>query len=111
MNLKTKKVTVGSQALSQQNLCGGLGTKQVSASIEGKCGGGTTDHSKLKNLDYEHSGHTGFASSQDLNQAVIVDSAQQTIPASSLEILRNNLTSRLSYNNQLYRLSARAGNL
>ena len=23
MNLKTKKVTVGSQALSQQNLCGG----------------------------------------------------------------------------------------
>lgn len=24
------------------------------------------DHSKLKNLDYEHSGHTGFASSEQL---------------------------------------------
>lgn len=60
MNLKTKKVSIGSQALSQQNLCGGLGTKQVSALIKGK-GGGTTDHSKLKNLDYIKSGHTGFA--------------------------------------------------
>lgn len=28
--------------------------------------GGETDHSKLKNLDYEHSGHTGFASSEDI---------------------------------------------
>ena len=28
--------------------------------------GGTTDHSKLKNLDYAHSGHTGFASSEDI---------------------------------------------
>ena len=28
--------------------------------------GGTTDHSKLSNLDYDNSGHTGFASKQDL---------------------------------------------
>ena len=28
--------------------------------------GGTTDHSKLENLDYAHSGHTGFASSLDI---------------------------------------------
>lgn len=28
--------------------------------------GGTTDHSKLENLDYAHSGHTGFASSEDI---------------------------------------------
>lgn len=28
--------------------------------------GGETDHSKLKNLDYAHSGHTGFASSEDI---------------------------------------------
>ena len=28
--------------------------------------GGTTDHSKLKKLDYAHSGHTGFASSEDI---------------------------------------------
>lgn len=26
------------------------------------------DHSKLKNLDYENSGHTGFASSEDINK-------------------------------------------
>lgn len=26
------------------------------------------DHSKLKNLDYEHSGHTGFASSKQLEE-------------------------------------------
>lgn len=28
--------------------------------------GGETDHSKLTNLDYESSGHTGFASSEDI---------------------------------------------
>lgn len=28
--------------------------------------GGATDHSKLENLDYAHSGHTGFASSEDI---------------------------------------------
>lgn len=28
--------------------------------------GGETDHSKLKNLDYAHSGHIGFASSEDI---------------------------------------------
>lgn len=28
--------------------------------------GGEKDHSKLENLDYEHSGHTGFASSEDI---------------------------------------------
>lgn len=28
--------------------------------------GGETDHSKLKNLDYAHSGHIGFASSDDI---------------------------------------------
>lgn len=27
----------------------------------------TKDHSQLENLDYEHSGHTGFASSQELS--------------------------------------------
>lgn len=27
----------------------------------------THDHSQLENLDYEHSGHTGFASSQELS--------------------------------------------
>lgn len=28
--------------------------------------GGEVDHSKLENLDYEHAGHTGFASSDDI---------------------------------------------
>lgn len=28
--------------------------------------GGEVDHSKLENLDYEHAGHTGFASSSDI---------------------------------------------
>ena len=36
MNLKTKKVRVGSQALSQQNLCGGVGAKQISANLARK---------------------------------------------------------------------------
>lgn len=30
-----------------------------------------TDHSKLKNLDYKSSGHTGFASSNDLEKKLI----------------------------------------
>ena len=39
--------------------------------------GGTTDHSKLKNLDYAHSGHTGFASSEDLESKVDKVSGKQ----------------------------------
>ena len=30
--------------------------------------GGTYDHSQLQNLDYENSGHTGFASSSDIEE-------------------------------------------
>ena len=29
---------------------------------------GTNDHAQLKNLDFETSGHTGFASSEDLQE-------------------------------------------
>ena len=60
MNLKTKKVRVGSQALSQQNLCGGIGAKQISANLA-RSDGETKDHSKLNNLEYLKSGHIGFA--------------------------------------------------
>lgn len=38
--------------------------------IVGGGGGIQTNHAKLKNLDYESSGHTGFASQEELKQYV-----------------------------------------
>lgn len=35
-------------------------TMTVESGVGSVSTGGTTDHAKLKNLDYEHSGHTGF---------------------------------------------------
>lgn len=34
--------------------------------------GGTTDHSRLKNLDYESSGHKGFASKEDVHSEITI---------------------------------------
>ena len=45
---------------------GAPGKDGINGSGSGGSGEGTTDHSKLKNLSYADSGHTGFASSEDL---------------------------------------------
>lgn len=46
-----------------------LETNEVDVSVDDRITI-TFDHSKLNNLDYEHSGHTGFASTEHLNLLV-----------------------------------------
>lgn len=45
-----------------------LNTNHVNIAMKASGGIGTKDHSKLTNLDYEHSGHTGFASSAQIQE-------------------------------------------
>ena len=48
-----------------------LKQNHVNITMQTHCSGGgtgTTDHSKLTNLDYEHSGHTGFASAAQIQE-------------------------------------------
>lgn len=64
----------------------GVGLKQnhVNINITGcKSGGtGTTDHSKLTNLDYEHSGHIGFASAAQIQELLdLLNNKQDTLIA------------------------------
>lgn len=94
-------------SVTQQNLKTSLTTKSVSVRTGDKSYL-MTDHSKLKNLDYEHSGHVGFASDKDLNVQVTITDEMQTIPAESLEILKKNTTAHLLYHDNLYGLSVRA---
>lgn len=46
----------------------GIKTNQVNINMKAAGGLGTKDHSKLSNLDYEHSGHTGFASAEQIQE-------------------------------------------
>lgn len=40
----------------------------ISQTVTINCGGKVRDHSKLTKLDFENSGHTGFASQEELNE-------------------------------------------
>lgn len=48
---------------------------------------GTTNHSKLDNLDYESSGHTGFASSLELLNYARKDELATEIKEEDIEII------------------------
>lgn len=48
-----------------------------------------SNHAEMKNLDYEHSGHTGFASSKDLEQAVETLKASDNLQTEKLEALES----------------------
>ena len=48
---------------------------------------GASDHSRLTNLDYESSGHTGFASSNDLNNAVTLLSGRINDAGHKIDIM------------------------
>lgn len=58
--------------------------KQNHVNINMKASGGigTKDHSKLTNLDYEHSGHTGFASAAQIQELLdLLNNKQDTLIA------------------------------
>lgn len=72
--------------------------------------GEASDHAKLEHLDYEHSGHTGFASSEDL---VVIARADAPLGAFTQEVvnkLRNNFSANIELNNRFLTLSSRNGN-
>lgn len=46
----------------------GIKSNHVNINMKATGGVGTKDHSKLTNLDYEHSGHTGFASEAQIQE-------------------------------------------
>lgn len=48
-------------SIKSDRLNANLSTKKVTVSIGGGGTITTSDHSQLTNLDFEHSGHTGFA--------------------------------------------------
>lgn len=76
----------------------GVDLKQnhVNINITGcKSGGtGTTDHSKLTNLDYEHSGHIGFASAAQIQELLdLLNNKQDTMIAGDNISIVNNIIS------------------
>ena len=61
-----------------------LKQNHVNITMQTHCSGGTgtTDHSKLTNLDYEHSGHTGFASAAQIQELLdLLNNKQDTLIA------------------------------
>ena len=54
----------------------------VNINMKATGGIGTKDHSKLTNLDYEHSGHTGFASAAQIQELLdLLNNKQDTLIA------------------------------
>ena len=58
-------ITIRGRTAPKINISNGTNKANVQINNTGG-GGGTKDHAKLTNLDYEHSGHTGFASALEL---------------------------------------------
>ena len=80
----------------------GVDLKQnhVNINITGcKSGGtGTTDHSKLTNLDYEHSGHIGFASAAQIQELLdLLNNKQDTLIAGDNISIVNNIISATGF--------------
>lgn len=69
------------------------------------------DHAALDNLDYENSGHTGFASKQDVNQKITISAETTSLSSDVINTLENNASAVLVYDNKVYNLSVRNGNL
>lgn len=69
------------------------------------------NHATLENLDYEHSGHKGFASEKDLNTQIKVYESLQVLPQEAVQALKRNSTIQLLFHDNLYSLSVRAGKL
>lgn len=73
--------------------------------------GETTDHRQLDHLDFESSGHTGFASSKDLQSVVAAaaSSASGQFDKDALKQLKSNFSTKIDRDGVLLSLCARAG--
>jgi len=66
------------------------------------------DHRELTHLDYETSGHTGFAASKDLRAEVSINAATGAIDPESLQTLKSNFAAKVELDGKLLSLSCRA---
>lgn len=69
--------------------------------------GEATDHRSLQHLDYETSGHTGFASSKDLQSTVSIVGSEGAIDEESLKVLKSNFAATIDFNGTLLNLSCK----
>ena len=76
--------------------------------------GNSDDHRALKHLDYESSGHTGFASSAQLEAAlkaeVIINSPSGTISQENLQKLKSNFAATVELDGTLLNLVSKSRN-
>lgn len=87
MNIDTNKDVVNLNIINEEGNVN-MEVESVPSKIEG-----TTDHSKLQNLDYEHSGHTGFASKNDIPNVsnFITKESDPTVPQHVKEIKQEDI--------------------
>ena len=84
-----------------------LNTNHVNIAMKANCSGGgtgTTDHSKLTNLDYVHSGHTGFASAEQIQELLdLLKDKQDTLTAGdNISIVDNIISATGLTKNEIY---------
>ena len=78
--------------------------------IHPSTGESSGDHAALEHLDYEHSGHKGFASDKDLQVAISIEAPLGAISEDDLAKLKKNFTAVVELNNRFLTLSSRNGN-
>ena len=71
--------------------------------------GDAMDHRALDHLDYESSGHRGFASSKDLQTVISLEEYEHIIPADVIQQLKANYTAKVELDDYLLSLSVKSG--
>lgn len=81
-----------------------LKQNHVNIAMKTTGGVGTKDHAKLNNLDYEHSGHTGFASDEQIQELLdLLNNKQDTLIAGDNISIVNNIISVTGFTkNEIY---------
>ena len=81
-----------------------LNTNQVNIALKSNSGVGTKNHSLLTNLDYENSGHTGFASASQIQELLdLLKDKQDTLTAGdNISIVDNIISATGLTKNEIY---------
>ena len=119
-NVNHIRVTQESTGVVEINATTSIHTNSVKISATPKISdpisiqdGSADDHRALKHLDYESSGHTGFASSAQLEAAlkaeVTISSSSGTISPDDLNKLKSNLSAKIELDGKVLSLTAKAG--
>ena len=120
-NVNHIRVTQESTGVVEINATTSIHTNSVKISATPKISdpisiqdGSADDHRALKHLDYESSGHTGFASSAQLEAAlkaeVIINSPSGTISQENLQKLKSNFAATVELDGTLLNLVSKSRN-